>query len=207
MVGKRPAAMKTNPVYSLLRCLALAVGCVSCSPLFILESDYTNSATLPAYASFEFTDTDRSGRDSLSPHIEGEIRAQLASRGYHRHYKPDFLVTYALIDENCLVQGLLQPRLGKSSPALRATDTGPQEADAKKYLLKTGTLLIQLVDARSYTVVWQGYASGFHYDRRVPAQKRARKFVRDIFDQYPFFAKNFLLADRLPASGKTSSTR
>ena len=63
--------------------------------------------------------------------------------------------------------------------------------DKEKVDIKAGTLLINLVDAKSGLVAWQGYASGILNPDMINDNVKIREAVASIFNDFKFHSKNF----------------
>ncbi|MEO7313819.1 MAG: DUF4136 domain-containing protein [Ginsengibacter sp.] len=61
--------------------------------------------------------------------------------------------------------------------------------DKQKVDIKAGTLLINLVDAKSGLVAWQGYASGILNPDMINDNVKVREAVAAIFHDFKFHAK------------------
>lgn len=61
--------------------------------------------------------------------------------------------------------------------------------DKEKVDIKAGTLLINLVDAKSGLVAWQGYASGILNPDMINDNVKVREAVASIFNNFKFHAK------------------
>lgn len=61
--------------------------------------------------------------------------------------------------------------------------------DKEKIDIAAGTLLINLVDAKSGLVAWQGYASGILKPDMVNDDVKVREAVASIFNEFKFHAK------------------
>ena len=61
--------------------------------------------------------------------------------------------------------------------------------DKEKVNIKAGTLLINLVDAKSGLVAWQGYASGILNPDMINDNVKVREAVAAIFHDFKFHAK------------------
>lgn len=61
--------------------------------------------------------------------------------------------------------------------------------DKEKVDIKAGTLLINLVDAKTGLVAWQGYASGILNPDMINDNVKVREAVASIFNDFKFHAK------------------
>ena len=63
--------------------------------------------------------------------------------------------------------------------------------DKEKVDIKAGTLLINLVDAKSGLVAWQGYASGILNPDMINDNVKVREAVASVFNEFKFQSKDF----------------
>jgi hypothetical protein len=122
------------------------------------------------------------GTPARDPSIESQIRAavdfELPFKGLKKVEQaasPDlYVATYASVEEEQVV--------GQWGHEAR-TD-GAADSRFSTLTLPIGTLVVELVDARSDKLVWRGHASKA-VDRQV-SEASLRKVVRDIFRHYPW---------------------
>jgi hypothetical protein len=120
------------------------------------------------------------GAPARDPTIESRIHAavdfELPFKGLEKvetASSPDlYISTYASVEEQVIDQ--LGYEVGTSGAATSRTGV---------LTLPTGTLVIDLVDARSGKLVWRGQATKA-LDHQV-SEATLRKVARDIFRQYP----------------------
>ncbi len=124
--------------------------------------------------------SEREGVAARDPSIESQIHTavdfELPFKGLKKVEtagSPDLYVsTYASVEEQVIDQ--MGYEVGTSGAATSRAGT---------LTLPTGTLVIDVVDARSGKVVWRGQASKA-LDHQV-SEATLRKVVRDIFRHYP----------------------
>ncbi len=68
--------------------------------------------------------------------------------------------------------------------------------DPVKYNLVKGTLIVQLLEAKTHQTVWQGYASGVFNDKTLGSERYLKRAVRSIFDKYKLFADGYIIESR-----------
>ena len=120
------------------------------------------------------------GVSARDPSIESQIHAavdfELPFKGLNKVETPSapdlYVSTYASVEEQVIDP--LGYEVGTS---------GAARSRAGVLTLPTGTLLIDVVDARSGKLVWRGQASKA-LDHQV-SEATLRKVVRDIFRHYP----------------------
>ena len=140
-------------VLCMLAVVAMA-GCSS-SKLFV-EHDYSYEGHFKNYESFNFLECEFVDSTLLCSDIQDAIRHQMEARGYRvSNRSPNLLISYNIFRSDLRFRGYQQPVI--KDWVLREDD----EATYKRidYNLDEGTLMISLIDAESYQVIWKGYAS------------------------------------------------
>ncbi len=145
------------------------------------------------------TTSDTVGYNGLSDSmIRDEIKRRLESQGYEFTSKePSMLIIYTVFGDDLKFRGFDQMDLEfwDEKYSLIAEYEGElakiDEADYNKvsYELREGTLLIDFVDSKSHSVIWQGYASGL-FDNANFFSKDIKYAVRSILNRYKLIAYN-----------------
>src|SRR6185437_6870126 len=123
--------------------------------------------------------------ESTRNRIKKAIKFELNAKGFKEtDNNPDMLVLFR-ITEN---PGTLHTFNGYKmyNEGLDSTRT-PTNIETVK--VKPGTLLINIVDAKSGKVAWQGYASGILKPSMVNSDVKVREAVAAIFSDFHFHAK------------------
>ncbi|MBA5865474.1 MAG: DUF4136 domain-containing protein [Nitrospira sp. CR1.3] len=177
--------MKWNPSLSWLSPLVLAAACASSK----VGYDYDRSANFSSYHTYEWmqgnqepTGDKRVDNQLVDARIRTAIDAQLRSKGYGAPAagKPDFYVAYHAGVKDLTKGASTQRYIGD-----RATGTYTTISDIQPY--KEGALLIDIVDAASQRLVWQGTASS-EVDPGMTAKERdvrVNQVVRSIMAHFP----------------------
>jgi len=177
----------------------LVFGCIA-ERDYIVESDYSYRGKFRRYKTFDFMSTsDTVGYNGLSDTmIRDEIMRRLESQGYKfDRNKPSMLIIYTVFGDDLKFRGFDQMDLEywdeKYSLIAEYDDELAKidEADYNKvsYELKQGTLLIDFVDSKTHSVIWQGYASGLFDDANF-FSKDIKYAVRSILNKYKLVAYN-----------------
>jgi hypothetical protein len=138
------------------------------------------------------------GVPARDPAIESQIHEaidrELPFKGLAKAKEPivpDLLVSTSVsVEANRIVQ-----------PDQWGYDLGPVGMGSSRVNVLTlpmGTLLVDLVDARTRKLVWRGQASRA-VDREI-SEEAIRKAVRDVFRGYPPEAESFQLPPETPVS-------
>lgn len=172
-------------IYMLVIAQAL-MGCASTSQVF---TDYDRSANLEEYQTFGWLPVSASieARDPLyynelnDKRIKTAVANQLESRNYQFSEKPELLIHYHIImDDKTVVR----------------TDPygyyyGPYwlRSEVNVYEYREGTLIIDLMDADTNSLVWRGWITAFLKNSNPEKMDESiTKSVRMIFSEYPYHA-------------------
>lgn len=123
--------------------------------------------------------------ESVREKIKKAIAFELSAKGYsHDQSNPDILVLFRVTER----PGTLTTYRGYETidNGLEKVRT-PQNVHHTK--IDAGTLIINLLDAKSGKVAWQGWASGILKPEMVNDNMKVREAVSDIFSKFHFKAK------------------
>jgi len=186
-----------------IRLVTLFVLCMStmgvllqgCASKPDIRSDYDHAADFGNYRTFNFVDplgTDKLGYSSLiTQQLKTSVTTQMQQRGYQvDNAQPDLLVNFS---------GRLQDKQEiQSSPSMggyygyRGGYYGGwagYSTDVHTVNYTTGTLNVDIVDARTKRMVWEGVAVGeVTKKHRENREATIDKAVTGIFAKYPFQA-------------------
>jgi len=180
-------------LFPAIAAVGLALLLAACASGPTLRSDYDPAADFGRYRTFGYFSplgTDKSGYSTLlTGRLKGAVRSQMEMRGYvYSEDAPDLLVNFS---------GKLQEKT-EVSPAMpgpyygyRAGFYGPWAGyawDREVYRYTEGTLNIDLIDARSRQMVWEGVAIAEVDPGRIRSAQAVEKAVAEIFSRYPFRA-------------------
>ncbi len=175
-----------------LAALCVLLGCASHPPAHegappAISSHQDPAADLSAYRTYSYLqplDTDESDgtRSHLSTLLIEAADRELGTRGLRRADDPELLVNFDLQTGQKLAAAPPGPPARYSRARYRQW-RGHEAADLE---YTEGTLSIDLIDARSNTVVWEGLAQGpMQGDPDEVTPERVRDVVSRIFEQLP----------------------
>jgi len=166
-----------------------AVALASCAPALHVETDFDRGTKFRDYHEWSFIDSP-SGRGgslggldpTLRTLVEDVIRGELTSRKFTSAESgaADFYVAY---------HGGAQDRTtvdtyGYTSGWWEARGGDVYLVGANQRTVTEGTLVLDIVDAKSRALVWRGMAKGVVADPAEAAEK-ATKAVRRMLDNFP----------------------
>lgn len=177
--------MKTIVTY----CMLLV--CVSCSPVTV-SYDYDKQVEFTDYGNYNFADLNHLQiNDFDKTRIIQAVEKEMAARGLIKTQPPADL----LVD--------IQVKLAHEESVTATTSGGTYgpwgygfstgftttNVDINKYV--DGTLFINLIDAQTERIVWQGRGTKTLNEKATPAQHETNinKAVASIFEKYPIKPK------------------
>ncbi len=123
--------------------------------------------------------------ESVRSKIKNAIAFELSAKGFkHQQSNPQILVLYRVTE---------RPGKLRTFNGYEMIDNGldsvrtPQ--DTQTVDIDAGTLIINLLDAKSGVVAWQGYASGILKPEMINNTTKVREAVASIFQKFNFKAK------------------
>jgi hypothetical protein len=181
---------------------ALLLGMTSCA-----VTDFDRTADFKRYKTFGWGKAEVKVEnpiyksDLINASIKSTIQKEFAKRGIkHNTKNPDFLVSYHTYTEKKeQVYGGASPYFGYPFYAYRfhpfmygwggwgmpfAWNNGPSA-----YTYTEGTLIIDIIDAKTNDLVWRGSVSG-NVNSASNVQKQIRKGIKAIFKKYPISPQN-----------------
>ena len=186
--------MKKVAIKSFLVIITVAM-ITSCGPTLKVSSDYDRSADFTAYKTFSMYDLKTSGSVSQlnRGRIEKYIKAEMAKRGFKETTaNPDLMVNALTVvkDKRSLVAnsnyynyyGFYRP-YGVWGPSSASTTISTYE-------YKDGSLVIDVVDAKTKKMIWEGTASGQFEKRPEDPDAAISSTVAKIMEAFPATAGN-----------------
>lgn len=141
------------------------------------------------YKSFTWVDNSKSNSET-NPVIENAIYNELEGRGYRENPEHgDLIVVYRVLDKKGKIHGYRN-----DSPI--ETYTGKQirqPADTVTFAVDPGTVMVNIIDAKTDEAVWTGFSSGVVHNLPESAalsndEVEIREAVHSIFDNFKYEA-------------------
>ena len=182
--------MKTNiSSYLNVYLISIAWLLIGCGPSLQVYTDYDRSANMDTYQTFGWIpSTDIETRNNPiyynelnDKRIKNAVATQLESRHYHYSEKPEMLIHYhIIIDDKTIVR--TDPYGYYYGPYWMRTHVNIYE-------YREGTLIIDIMDAATNSLVWRGWATSFLKDKDPEKiEVSIADAVRMIFSKYPYHA-------------------
>ena len=123
--------------------------------------------------------------ESVRSRIKDAIEYELGAKGYKKdETNPDLLVLFTITER----PGSLRTYNGYQMVNSGADSVRTSE-NVETTNIDAGTLIINIVDAKSGAVAWQGFASGILKPEMITDESQVRQAVASIFDKFDYTAK------------------
>ncbi|MDH6250542.1 hypothetical protein M2347_000269 [Chryseobacterium sp. H1D6B] len=162
--------------------LVATLGLTSCSP-FQVRSDYAETANFTSYKTYKIRIDDLKLNDIDKDRVLNELSRQLQSKGLTSGENPDLIV-------NVKANHKKVTDITNSSPYGMYGWGGPfgwgigmSRTWTSNY--NEGAIIVDLVDARSQKLVWQGIGSGISVDSPKAKQRQIPEIMAEIMKNYP----------------------
>lgn len=162
--------------------LVVALFLASCSPYRVV-SDYDQNANFSQYKSFSLRADDLKLNDIDQSRVLNELARQLTAKGLQQSTTPDLIVN--LKAEHKRVQDIQQsyPYGGFGWGGPWGWGFGMNRTWTNEY--NQGTLIFDVIDAKTNKLVWQGIGSGINVDSPRSKQKQIPEIIAEILKNYP----------------------
>ncbi len=164
----------------------LTINVMACSSMEI-ATDYSESTDFDQFSTFKYVDSDQNLAATYNlqhQRVVEAVRQEMVSEGYSEvTTDPDVFVTYfAGIDKQVVLHstGMAHGRGGGwHRNSMMATSTTTSQT------IHTGTLVIDIWDARSDALVWRGQVSDVLTGNPDKTADSIKRGVDNVFKKYP----------------------
>ena len=171
--------MNTKYVFSIL--IAAALGLSSCSP-FNVRTDYSETANFNNYKTYKLRIDDLKLNDLDQDRVLNEVSKQLQMKGLTVSENPDLIVNVKASHKKVTdVNSGINTSFGWGSPY--GFGIGMGRSWSSNY--NQGALTLDLIDARTQKLIWQGVGNGISVDSPNAKQKQIPQIVAEIMASYP----------------------
>jgi Domain of unknown function (DUF4136) len=184
-------AMRVGPV-ALLLLNGLALQACAIKPT--VRADYDHAADFGKYRTFSFISplsTDRKGYSTLtSEQVKSAVTHELQQRGYQLSTEPDLLVNFSgRLEEKQSIESTPSAYYGYRTGYYGAWPGYSMGSDVYTVNYTQGTLNVDIVDAKTLRMVWEGVTVGEVTQKHLKDRAATiNKAVSNIFAKYPFLA-------------------
>lgn len=168
-------------IFILLASATLGLG--SCSP-FQVKSDYAETANFSTYHTYKLRIDDLKLNDIDKDRVLNEVSKQLQAKGLNAGESPDLIVNVKANHKK--IQDIAAQRPFGISGWGGSYGWGvgiSRTWGAGSY--NSGSLMIDLIDAKTEKLVWQGSGEGISVDSPKAKQRQIPEIVAEIMKNYP----------------------
>lgn len=161
---------------------AAGLGLSSCSP-FQVKSDYAATADFNTYKTYKLRIDDLKLNDIDKDRVLNELSKQLQTKGLSVGDNPDLIVNVKA-NHKKVTDIETSPRAGMwgwGGPF--GWGLGVNRTWTSNY--NEGAIIVDLVDAKTQKLVWQGVGSGISVDSPQSKQKQIPEIIEQIMANYP----------------------
>lgn len=162
--------------------LAASLGLSSCSP-FKVRSDYAQTATFSAYKTYKLRIDDLKLNDIDKDRVLNELSKQLQMKGLQSGDAPDLIVNVKANHKKVTDINNTNPYGMWGWGGGFGWGIGMNRTWTSNY--NEGAIIVDMVDAKTQKLVWQGIGSGISVDSPKAKQKQIPQIVAEIMANYP----------------------
>lgn len=168
--------------YIFILLASATLGLTSCSP-FQVRSDYADTANFNSYKTYKIRIDDLKLNDIDKDRVLNELSKQLQSKGLQSGENPDLIVNVKANHKKVTDINSSTPygMWGWGGPF--GWGVGMSRTWTSNY--NEGAIIVDLVDARSQKLVWQGIGSGISVDSPKAKQRQIPEIMMEIMKNYP----------------------
>lgn len=157
----------------------------SCSP-FSVKSDYDQTVNFNQYKTFSIRQDDLKLNDIDKARVINAIEQQMKAKGFTETENGDVIVNVKASHKNVTdIQTGSPWGVGFWGRPYWGMGLGMYYSPTYSYNYNRGALEIDLVDAKSQKLIWQGIGNGLDVDSPSAKQKQVPELVGEILKNYP----------------------
>ncbi|MGC4129509.1 MAG: DUF4136 domain-containing protein [Bergeyella sp.] len=168
--------------YVLLILASATLGLTSCSP-FQVRSDYAETADFSTYKTYKLRIDDLKLNDLDKDRVLNELSKQLQSKGLAPGENPDLIVNVKANHKKITDVQTSRPYYGWGWGGPWGFGGGFGTTWSSNY--NQGGLTVDLIDAKTQKLVWQGIGNGLSVDSPKAKQKQIPEILSEIMANYP----------------------
>ncbi len=162
--------------------LAATLGLNSCSP-FQVKSDYAQTANFNNYKTYKLRIDDLALNDIDKDRVLNEVSKQLQMKGLKVSDTPDLIINLKANHKQIKDIQARNPYGVYGGFGYGGFGFGMSRIFSNNY--NQGSLIIDLIDAQSQKLIWQGVGTGIAVDSPRLKQKEIPQIVAEIMANYP----------------------
>lgn len=168
--------------YIFILLASATLGLTSCSP-FNVRSDYAQTANFMSYKTYKLRIDDLKLNDIDKDRVLNELSKQLQMKGLQSGENPDLIINVKANHKKITDITTSSPYGSWGWGGPFGWGIGMNRTWSSNY--NEGAIIVDMVDARSNKLVWQGIGSGISVDRPKAKQKQIPEIVSEIMKNYP----------------------
>lgn len=168
--------------YLFLLMASAVLSIMSCSP-FRVKTDYSATANFTAYKTYQFRVDDLKLNDLDKDRVLNEVAKNLQSKGLAASQSPDLIINLKASHKR-IEDVRMEPSIGMYGWG-RPFGWGVGMSRTWTSDYNQGTLEIDMIDAKTNKLIWQGSGSGINVDSPKSKQKQIPEIVAQILGNYP----------------------
>lgn len=162
--------------------VAITMSIVSCSP-FQVRSDYAETVNFSNYKTYKLRIDDLKLNDIDKDRVLNELSKQLQMKGLHSGENPDLIINVKANHKKVTDVQSSSPYGMWGWGGSFGWGVGMNRTWTTNY--NQGALIIDIIDANTQKLVWQGIGSGISVDSPKMKQKQIPEIVAEIMANYP----------------------
>lgn len=168
--------------YILLLLCIVAVLITSCSP-YQVRSDYAETANFNTYKTYKLRIDDLKLNDIDKDRVLNEVSKQLQQKGLQSGENPDLIINIKANYKKVTDVQSSRPYGMYGWGGSFGWGFGMSRTWTNNY--NQGGLIVDLIDAKTQKLVWQGVGTGIAVDSPKTKQKQIPEIVAEIMANYP----------------------
>lgn len=171
--------------YILLLMASTTLGLTSCST-FNVKSDYAQTANFSDYKTYQLRVDDLKLNDIDKDRVLNEISKQLQIKDLRSSANPDLIVNITAKHKKIKTVNRTSPVGVNVFGGYYGWGFGVHRTFGQRnYSENEGSLIIDLIDAKTHKLVWQGTGSGISVDSPRAKRNEIPKMIGEIMENYP----------------------
>jgi hypothetical protein len=169
--------------YFFILLAVVSLGVSSCSP-FQVKSDYSATAKFADYKTYLLRTDDLKLNDIDKDRVLNELSKQLKAKNLSPDQNPDLIVIVKASHKK--VQDITTSyggSFGWGYPYGWGGGFGVGNTWTNNY--NSGTIIVDIIDAKTQKLVWQGVGSGLSVDSPAAKQREIPEIMAEIMKNYP----------------------
>ncbi|RRQ45426.1 DUF4136 domain-containing protein [Chryseobacterium sp. SC28] len=169
--------------YFFILLAVVSLGVSSCSP-FQVKSDYSATANFADYKTYLLRTDDLKLNDIDKDRVLNELSKQLKAKNLSPDQNPDLIVNVKASHKK--VQDVTTSyggSFGWGNPWGWGGGFGVGNTWTNNY--NSGTIIVDIIDAKTQKLVWQGVGSGLSVDSPAAKQREIPEIMAEIMKNYP----------------------